>query len=116
LSDYNTYVEGAEPSSPQGLVQWSAVEQRLPKLQSFAQQFEPSQNWKNFDVQLLWILRELRTTQTTANKTLLRTTKIDTGKGACSVFLRYYVKAGSDKLDQSVSYGQAIFETLYSGG
>lgn len=96
--------------SGQGIGDWGSRENRLTNLVQFASQFEPAKDWTDFDVQLAYILYELRGSQNVANARILATDKIDTGRGSAAITLRYYLKKSSSTLNKAISNAQNAFE------
>lgn len=103
---------GEEGRKGQGIGDWGSRENRLTNLVQFASQFEPAKDWTDFDVQLAFVLYELRTFQTVANARILSTDKIDTGRGSAAITLRFYLKRSSSSLNAAISNAKSAFEQV----
>jgi len=84
-----TVVSAFEGESSQGIAQWNPAGGRLQKLKEFAtNDISPPRDWRDYDVQLSFVLYELRTYGYLGNGKLLNTTRFD---GGISEFNSTYV-------------------------
>lgn len=105
ISKFVTY-EQEEDSLRQGIAHWELKKNgRLNNLKTFSQFYEPKSSWKNFSVQLQFVVYELKTTQRLANIKLLRSDNFEDGTNAIT---KYYLK-------QSASGASSLAEKAYDG-
>lgn len=95
-------VSGYKPDLVQnnsyGLMQWSLTGNRFANLKLYARRVRPDRSWSNFEIQLLFILQELRSTMTAAQSKLLASTTVTDpqkpgirGSGSAAAIARYYL-------------------------
>ena len=78
----------------QGIAQWNPAGGRLQELKRFAaNELAVPRDWRDYDVQLLFVIYELNNTERTANGKLKNSTKLDGGvvdTSSTYVFGKYY--------------------------
>ena len=74
-----------------GIGAWQTSSDRYLRLNRFASSQRPSKTAESFDLQLLFVLNELRTTRSLTNGKLLYADKLGGQKGAVSIFFDYYL-------------------------
>lgn len=74
-----------------GIAAWQGASNRFSRLNRFASSFRPAKTAESFDLQLLFVLNELRTTRTMASARLFQTNKITGNKGSTSKFYDYFL-------------------------
>jgi len=78
----------------QGIAQWNPAGGRLQELKRFAaNELATPRDWRDYDVQLLFVIYELNNTERTANGKLKNSTKLDGGvadTNSTYVFGKYY--------------------------
>jgi hypothetical protein len=91
--DYDSEADGGY-----GLMRWQLGSSRHSNLKAFGRSINPDRTWKNFEVQMLFILQELRTSMTAAQSQLVVATTIKDpiklglyGKGSAAVMVRYFL-------------------------
>lgn len=94
-SGLSTVIVSAFPGEQsQGIAQWNPAGGRLQELKRFAlNELSSPRDWRDYDVQLLFVIYELNNTERTANGKLKNSTKLDGGvvdNNSTYVFGKYY--------------------------
>lgn len=110
-----------------GIGAWQKNSRRFTRLNRFSTAFQPSKTVESFDLQLQFVLNELRTTRTIAQCKIIATenfkgtadgTRIDSrevvGNGGCAAMYKYYLTGGAQSLT-SVSEAEARALLIYNG-
>ena len=101
-SNLNTEIPSSFPGEDsQGIAQWNPAAGRLQALKDFAaNQLSFPRDWRDYDVQLQFVLHELRSSEKRANGKLLKASSIDGGynnlDNATWVFAKYYERPSSN--------------------
>jgi len=84
----------------QGIAQWNPAGGRLQELKRFASnELATPRDWRDYDVQLLFVIYELNNTERTANGKLKNSTKLDGGvvdTNSTYVFGKYYERPNQE--------------------
>ena len=84
----------------QGIAQWNPAGGRLQELKRFAaNELAVPRDWRDYDVQLLFVIYELNNTERTANGKLKNSTKLDGGvvnTNSTYVFGKYYERPNQE--------------------
>lgn len=110
-----------------GIGAWDKRSSRWTRLNRFANAFEPSKTVESFDLQLIFVLNELRTTNTIAQSKLISTEKIKgswdgtridsreiTGNGSAAAFYKYFLSKNAQSLTNKNSC-ETIAMSVYNG-
>jgi hypothetical protein len=104
-SKFQTYGGG----TTSGIAGWDrsvSTGSRFNGLLAFAQNFQPTADWRLYSIQLQYVLFELRTRFGAANKRLLNTTDI---KAASLAFNKYYLLASNN----TQSFAQLAYDEAF---
>lgn len=98
-----------------GLAAWPQPSQRLELLNDFAASFSPSKTVTSFDLQLLYVLHELRTTKAETQGKLMRKNNVYASKNSTAiVFYKNYFSAETKNLKtQTECYDASVL--IYNG-
>jgi hypothetical protein len=97
-----------------GIGGWDQTKNRFIRLNRFSASFQPSKTSESFDLQLLFILNELRTTKTQASGQLYVTDKLKGANSSTAAFYNYYFDAVT-KNATSLSSCETNAESIYNG-
>jgi len=104
-------VDPDQPEKSTGIAQWNPAAGRLQELKKFAaNNLEVPRDWRDYDVQLLFVLYELNNTEGNANGKLKASTKIDGGVSLANstyVFGKYYERPDAQVFLESLSSREA---------
>jgi hypothetical protein len=103
ISQFVTYEENEESNEVEvpftGIIRWIKNDQigsRYAGLVRFANQYQPSSNWKRFSIQLQYILFELRNRFNLVNNQLKQTTDLES---ASKLFNKKYLFTNNDTVE-----------------
>lgn len=105
-SKFQTYGNTGTTSGIAGWDRSTSTGSRFNGLLTFAQNFQPTADWRLYSIQLQYVLFELRTRFGAANKRLLNTTDI---KAASLAFNKYYLLASNN----TQSFAQLAYDEVF---
>jgi hypothetical protein len=101
-----------------GIAGWPTSSNRYIRLNRFAASFKPAKTAESFDLQLIFVLNELRTTRTLANGKLFYADKVKGNSGTTSKFYDYFLDHPSKFIvskEECVTVAESLLNAAMTG-